>query len=78
MSNDEQRQQIEMSVLEDQVVDHILGTAGVEEVPSTYNEILSGQAVAAPQDNEVPGEDADAGGEDPAGAAETADSNATQ
>jgi trigger factor len=78
MSNDEQRQQIEMSVLEDQVVAHILKKAGVEEVPSTYNEILSGQAVTAPRDHEVPPEGAEARSDDPAGAAETADSNAAE
>jgi trigger factor len=46
-SNPEQLQQIEMAVLEDQVVDHILEQAEVEVVSSTYTEVISGQAVAA-------------------------------
>ncbi len=46
MSNAEQRQQIEMAVLEDQVVDHILEAASIEEVVSNYNDVISGQAIA--------------------------------
>jgi trigger factor len=48
-SNPEQLQQIEMAVLEDQVVDHILEQASVEVVSATYTEIISGSAVAPPQ-----------------------------
>ena len=46
MSNAEQRQQIEMAVLEDQVVDHILEQASIEEVVSNYNDVISGAAIA--------------------------------
>jgi len=51
MSNAEQRQQIEMAVLEDQVVDHILEQASIEQVASNYNDVISGQAIA-PEPND--------------------------
>lgn len=44
-SNPEQLQQIEMAVLEDQVVDHILEKAAVEIVSASYQDALSGAAV---------------------------------
>ena len=47
-SNPEQLQQIEMAVLEDQVVDHILEQAAVEVVTTTYQDALSGAAIAPP------------------------------
>jgi trigger factor len=47
-SNPEQLQNIEMGVLEEQVIDHILSSAQVETVESSYDEILSGQAVVDP------------------------------
>jgi trigger factor len=53
LSNAEQRQQIEMAVLEDQVVDHILDQATIEEVVSNYNDVISGQAIAPEPDDEV-------------------------
>jgi trigger factor len=46
-SNQEQLSQIEMAVLEDQVVEHILDNANVIEGESTYDEIISGRALAA-------------------------------
>jgi len=57
-SNPEQLQQIEMAVLEDQVVDHILEQAAVELVTATYTEIISGTAVASsePEQGSAPGE----------------------
>ena len=45
-SNPEQLQQIEMAVLEDQVVDHILEQAAVEVVTTTYQDALTGAAIA--------------------------------
>jgi len=48
-SNQEQLRQVEMSVLEDQVVDHVLDQATVETLPSTYQEVVSGNAVPAPE-----------------------------
>lgn len=48
-SNAEQLQQIEMAVLEDQVVDHILGQSAVEIVPSNYTDIISGKALPEPK-----------------------------
>ncbi|MDA1076545.1 MAG: trigger factor, partial [Proteobacteria bacterium] len=42
-SNAEQRQQIEMAVLEDQVVDHIVEQAQVEVVQSTYADVVQGK-----------------------------------
>jgi trigger factor len=47
-SNPEQLQQIEMAVLEDQVVDHILEQAAVEVVSTTYQDALTGAAIAPP------------------------------
>lgn len=47
-SNPEQLQQIEMAVLEDQVVDHILEQAAVETVETSYQEALNGTAIAPP------------------------------
>ena len=49
-SNPEQLQQIEMAVLEDQVVDHILEQATVEVVSTSYEEVISGTAIAPPED----------------------------
>ena len=48
-SNAEQLQQIEMAVLEDQVVEHILGQSTVEIVVSSYTDIISGQAIPDPE-----------------------------
>ena len=44
-SNPEQLQQIEMAVLEEQVVDHVLESATVETIASSYEEVISGNAV---------------------------------
>jgi trigger factor len=48
-SNPEQLQQIEMAVLEDQVVEHILGESTVEIVESNYTDIISGKAIPEPE-----------------------------
>jgi trigger factor len=48
-SNPEQLQQIEMAVLEDQVVDHILEQATVDIVSASYADVISGAAVPAPE-----------------------------
>jgi trigger factor len=50
-SNPEQMSNIEMSVLEDQVVDHILSAASIEEVVASYADVISGAAIAPPQDD---------------------------
>jgi trigger factor len=50
--NQEQLQQIEMALLEDRVVEHVLGAARVEEVPSTYQDVIAGKALAQPDDAE--------------------------
>ena len=47
-SNPEQMSNIEMSVLEDLVVDHILTSAHVEEVEASYADVISGAAIAPP------------------------------
>ena len=47
-SNPEQMSNIEMAVLEDQVVDHIMGSAEVEEVVANYADVISGAAIAPP------------------------------
>jgi len=47
-SNPEQMGNIEMAVLEDQVVDHIMPSAEIEEVVSNYADVISGAAIAPP------------------------------
>ncbi|MEC8347386.1 MAG: hypothetical protein VXZ70_05085, partial [Pseudomonadota bacterium] len=42
---------IEMSVLEDQVVDHILSAANIEEVLANYADVISCAAIAPSQDD---------------------------
>ena len=49
-SNSEQMSNIETSVLEDQVVDHILSSASIEEVLASYADVISCAAIAPPQD----------------------------
>jgi trigger factor len=76
MSNAEQRQQIEMAVLEDQVVDHILDQASIEEVVSNYNDVISGQAIAPEQTDEDLTADVDTGEGETADAASEASDKA--
>lgn len=57
-SNQEQLQQVEMAALEDEVVDHVLAQAQVESLPSSYQDIVSGNAI--PTEDAAPG---DAGSE---------------
>ena len=45
-SNETQLRQIQLSVLEDQVVDHVLESAQIEVVESDYDDIVSGRATA--------------------------------
>ena len=45
-SNPEQMGNIEMAVLEDQVVDHIMVSAEIEEVMANYADVISGAAIA--------------------------------
>ena len=47
--NPEQMQNLEMGVLEDQVVDHIISRAQVEEVVADYDSVISGAAIAPPE-----------------------------
>jgi trigger factor len=56
-SNPEQMGNIEMAVLEDQVVDHIMASAEIEEVVSNYTDVISGAAIAPPVEE---GDSADA------------------
>jgi len=48
-NNPEQMQNIEMSVLEEQVVDHILSKAEVEIIEASYEDVLSGRAMIDPE-----------------------------
>jgi trigger factor len=45
-SNQAQLDQIEMAVLEDKVVDHVVGAAKVEDVQASYQDVVSGRAIA--------------------------------
>ena len=51
-SNPEQLQGIEMGVLEEQVIDHILNQAQVEALDSSYDEVISGAAIPQPEAEE--------------------------
>jgi len=58
-SNPEQLQNVEMGVLEEQVVDHVLSKAQIELVESSYEDVLSGAAIASPELEEDSAEDVD-------------------
>jgi trigger factor len=58
-SNQAQLSQIEMAVLEDQVVDHILDKAEVIEIESNYEDIIGGRAVPRTNDAPTPVESSD-------------------
>jgi hypothetical protein len=60
-------QNIEMSVLEEQVVEHILSKAQVEIVESNYEDVLSGRAIGDLE------EEADAAADEEQGESSTAD-----
>jgi trigger factor len=51
-SNQGQLSQIEMAVLEEQVVDHILENATVSAIDSTYEDVIGGRAVSQSQEGE--------------------------
>ena len=68
-SNPEQMGNIEMAVLEDQVVDHIMASAEIEEVVASYADVISGAAIAPPAEA-VEAEDADAISETDSGSGE--------
>ena len=53
-SNPEQMQNIEMGVLEDQVVNLILSQSSVEDVIASYADVLSGAAIADPDQSADP------------------------
>lgn len=44
-SNEEQLQQIQMAVIEDQVIDHILESAKIETIEATYESVVAGTAI---------------------------------
>ncbi len=62
-SNPEQLREIEMAVLEDQVVDHILEQATVEVVPSNYSDVISGAAIAPEPEEDAEASPAEASAE---------------
>ncbi len=55
-SNEAQLSQIEMAVLEDQVVDHILENASVSEIDSNYEDVIGGRAIPQPAAASTPTE----------------------
>jgi len=73
-SNQEQLEQIQMAVLEDQVVDYVVGQASVEAVVSNYRDVVSGKALE-PESAEAEGAAAEAAA--PAGQT-TADAEESQ
>ncbi len=52
-SNADQLRQIEMTVLEDKVIDHVVAQAVVEIVPSNYADIIAGTAIEADADKDA-------------------------
>ena len=52
--NQERLAEVELAVLEDQVVDYILDEAQVAERASSYEDIISGRALAEPAGDESP------------------------
>mgnify|MGYP003323817995 FL=1 len=58
-SNETQLRQIQLSVLEDQVVDHVLELAQIEVLESDYNDIMSGRATVPDSENTVDQEDSE-------------------
>ena len=48
-SSEEQLQQIQMAVIEDQVIDHILESATIETIEATYESVVAGTAVPQPE-----------------------------
>lgn len=62
--NEQQLQQVEMAVLEDTVIDHILTQVNVEELTSNYDDVVSG-AATAPELKDDDGEKPSADEEEP-------------
>ena len=60
-SNEQQLQQVEMAVLEDTVIDHVLTQINVEKLGSNYDDVVSGSAIApvlkSDEDDSGPGEE---------------------
>lgn len=52
--DEEQLQRIELGVLEDQLVDHVLARATVEEVPASYQDVVTGRAIPEPVEEDPP------------------------
>ena len=50
-SNQEQLQQIQMAVIEDQVIDHILESAKIDPIEATYESVVAGTAIPALDDD---------------------------
>ena len=69
-SDEQQMQQIEMSVLEDQGIDWLLAQCQVKALDSNYTDIINGTAIPKP---EVPEAEAAAGEAEPSDSAETSD-----
>lgn len=63
-SNETQLRQIQLSVLEDQVVDHVLEVAQIEVLESDYNDIMSGRATVPDSENTVDQEDSKSSDDD--------------
>ena len=52
--DEEQLQRIELGVLEDQLVDHVLARASVEEVSASYQDVVTGRAIPEPIEKDPP------------------------
>ena len=49
--DEDQLQRIELSVLEDQLVDHVLDRATVEEVSASYKDVVTGRSLPEPEED---------------------------
>ena len=53
-ADEEQLQRIELGVLEDQLVDHVLAQAAVEDVSASYKDVVTGRSIPLPAEEDPP------------------------
>ncbi len=56
-ADEEQLQRIELGVLEDQLVDHVLLQATVEDVSASYQDVVTGRSIPLPTEEDPPAAD---------------------
>ena len=53
-ADEDQLQRIELGVLEDQLVDHVLAQAAVEDVSASYKDVVTGRSIPLPAEEDPP------------------------